>query len=124
MSSDTSVKVVKELTTKGYAGNYATALIQAGISGYGAGGTLLDAARIQHSLSIPSPQSRRYRDDMTVGVLFLGARLDNSASKHLAPVPVAPAAVSPKIYDWVAILKNSKMQQSIPVKSKTPKAKL
>ena len=111
MSSNTSVKVVQELKDSGYDGNYATALIQAAISGYGAGGRLLDAARIQHSLSIPTPQSRRFRDDMTVGVLFFPGAGEKSAdtliSRDLAPVPPFPKVVSPLIYDWVALLKNS-----------------
>jgi pyruvate dehydrogenase phosphatase len=128
MSSNTSVKIVTELIDKGYNQNYATALIQAAISGYGSGGVILDASRIQHSLSIPVPHSRRFRDDMTVGVLFFPGkgrelRSDDVSSKTVPMVSSPPSTIPPQIYDWVAKLKNLK-QHTPPASVKPIKSKL
>lgn len=110
MSSKTAVKVVKEMMDKGYDENYATALIQAGISGYGSGGSILDKERIQHSLSIPAPKCRRFRDDMSVNVLFFPTSNVSigkmEQSKVVDSVPPFPPTQSPQLYGWIGYLKN------------------
>ncbi|KAJ3348925.1 [Pyruvate dehydrogenase [acetyl-transferring]]-phosphatase 1, mitochondrial [Kappamyces sp. JEL0680] len=103
MDSNTSVQVVKNLMGKGYTGNYSTALMIAALSGNGR-----FPERVQHSLSIPAPKSRGYRDDMTVSVLFFpSAKVPKAVSSiPLPPVPPFTPTTAPQLYDWVGFLKN------------------
>lgn len=111
LSSEKSVEVVSKYLEDKYQENFATTLMKAGISGYEVGNGLLDHDRIQHNLSIPSPLSRRYRDDMTVCVAFF-ERLDDSIpkvdsrGKEMDPVPAFESPSSPQLKKWVQALRN------------------
>lgn len=104
MGSHTAVDCVKKLIAEGYTGNYATALMKTAMSDFERGGKLVDEERIRHQLSIPSPQSRKFRDDMTVNVAFF-----KGADAKLKEITAVPSFTKPKedmIYAYFAQLKN------------------
>jgi serine/threonine protein phosphatase PrpC len=104
LSSEKSVEIVSGLMNEGYKENYATALFKAALSGAEQGGPLNDIDRIQHHLSIPPPLCRRYRDDMTINVLFFDGvqvKKDGVALNEVVPL-VEPS--SPQLEAWVKFL--------------------
>jgi serine/threonine protein phosphatase PrpC len=99
MSSEQSVQLVSKLIKEKYSGNYATALIKAALSGYGEGGGLENWERIQHHYSIPSPQSRRYRDDMTINVVFFDGV--EQKGNEIPVIPRYKKPTAPQLETWI-----------------------
>eukprot|EP00842_Homolaphlyctis_polyrhiza_P005417 jgi/Hompol1/5877/HPOL_000176-RA len=92
LSNETCAKIVGEyieqsavspLTLNRAPKNAATELIRGTLGGTDSAQP--DESRIQHILSIPNGQSRRYRDDITVNVIFFGGgERDSALVKHPA----------------------------------------
>jgi hypothetical protein len=91
---------------KEFEGNYSTALMISALSD-----NARHPERVAHSLSIPAPQSRRYRDDMTVQVIFFPQAkikgVKEVEMREMDGVPVPPLTTNPRLYDWVGRLKNN-----------------
>jgi serine/threonine protein phosphatase PrpC len=105
MSSEKSVEIISKLVGENYTNNYATALIQAALSGAEHGGPLVDNEKIQHHLSIQPPLCRRYRDDMTVNVIFFKEFSGVEAKGKILdkPAEYIPATLS-QLDKWVTYL--------------------
>jgi pyruvate dehydrogenase phosphatase len=106
ISSETSVGIVAELVKKQFSGNFATSLIKAALSDIDYSGNLEDMDRIQHHLSIQPPQSRRFRDDITVNVCIFDDIVPNTSSIEVPEVPTFESQDGPQLHKYVKSLQN------------------
>jgi pyruvate dehydrogenase phosphatase len=70
------------------------------------GGNKLDRERIDHILSIPSPQSRRYRDDVSVHVIEFLSDVDSRELGELESVGMENSEKVAQLPRWLAVLRN------------------
>ncbi|KAI8892768.1 phosphatase 2C-like domain-containing protein [Globomyces pollinis-pini] len=111
LSSEKAVQVVQSNLDSRFSGNYSTALIKAAFSGAGKGASMDDPGRIQHILSLKSPQSRRFRDDITVKVIHLGSGLP-SRGKEIKSVREEKPTGPEQLSLWVNMLKHKILNNS------------
>ncbi|KAJ3316801.1 hypothetical protein HDV06_002820 [Boothiomyces sp. JEL0866] len=97
ISSQGAVDHVGQLVENGYNGNLATDLM---IKSLGK-----DREAVRHILSIPSPMSRRYRDDLTVNVVLLKPA-GSDKGIPIEPVPKMPYLYKKQLDYWVKKLSN------------------
>jgi pyruvate dehydrogenase phosphatase len=110
LTSDEAVQIVAKNQEK----HTATALIEQALSGG-------DPNRLGQILGIPAPKSRRYRDDMTVNVLFLSTDSPETFKKQPLPITENKTKISyidgiqpsltqsskpDHLSSWLQILKN------------------
>ena len=101
MTSQQSVEIVSDLVKTKSFENFATSLIKAGLSDPN-NHRSVNMERIQHHLSIPPPKCRRYRDDMTVNVLFLEPIVEMPESSfELMEVPEKQTPTAPQLEKWI-----------------------
>jgi pyruvate dehydrogenase phosphatase len=104
LSSEKSVEIVSQLIQGKYQGNYATALIKAALSDYEHVGVFENWDRIQHHYSIPPPKSRRYRDDMTINVVFFDGV--ERKGNEIPTIPNYQPPQPPQLDIWVNQIKS------------------
>ncbi|KAJ3258961.1 [Pyruvate dehydrogenase [acetyl-transferring]]-phosphatase 1, mitochondrial [Boothiomyces macroporosus] len=92
ISSSDAVNHIGELIQKDYKGNFATDLM---IKALGQ-----ERESVRHILSIPAPQSRRYRDDLTVNVVLLKPSGSDKGAP-IEPVPKMPYLYKKQLDYWV-----------------------